>query len=84
MRDEVLPKVGAQDMDTSGYQVSDLDGSEFYWETDQLDVDDVLRPGIDTPFSPTAVDDLELGGSAESHILLDEKDEKDIAPPTSV
>ena len=30
MRDEVLPSVGGQDMDTSGYQVSDLDDFEFY------------------------------------------------------
>ena len=31
MRDEVFSSVGAQDMDTSGYQVSaDLDDVEFY------------------------------------------------------
>ena len=30
MRDELLSSVGAQDMDTSGYQVSDLDYVEFY------------------------------------------------------
>ena len=29
MRDEVLASVGAQDMDKSGYQVSDLDDVEF-------------------------------------------------------
>ena len=39
MRDEVLPRVGAQDMETSGYQVSDLDDVDFYWENDQLDLD---------------------------------------------
>ena len=32
MRDEVLSSVGAQDMETSGYQVSDLDDMEFYLE----------------------------------------------------
>ena len=32
MKDEVLSSVGAQDMDTSGYQVSDLDNVEFQWE----------------------------------------------------
>ena len=32
LRDEVLSSVGAQDMDTSGHQVSaDLDDIEFYW-----------------------------------------------------
>ena len=67
MRDNVHSSVGAQDLDTSGYQVSsDLDDVEFYWEKDQLDVDAVSRPGIDTPFSPTTFDDLEMGGSAET------------------
>ena len=53
MRDEVLSCVGAQDMATSGYQVSDLDDVEFYRKNDQPDVDAVFRPGIYTPFSPS-------------------------------
>ena len=63
MRDEVLSSVGAQEgLDTSGYQVSaDLHDVEFYRETDHLDVEAVFRPGIDTPVSPTAFDDLEMG-----------------------
>ena len=62
----MLSSVGAQEgLDTSGYQVSaDLKDVEFYWENDQLDVDAVIRPGIDTPFSPTAFDDLEMGSSS--------------------
>ena len=32
MRDEVFSIVGAQDLDSSGYQVSDLDDIEFNWE----------------------------------------------------
>ena len=32
MMDEVLSSVGAQGMDTRGYQVSDLDEVEVYWE----------------------------------------------------
>ena len=86
MRDEVLSSVGAKEgLDTSGYQVSaaDLDDVEFYWENDQLDIDAVFRPGIDTPFSPTAFDDLGMGGLAESHILLDEEEEKENSPPTT-
>ena len=51
----------------------DLDDVAFYWEYDQLDVDAVFRPGIDAPFSPTAFDDLEMGGSAENPILLDRR-----------
>ena len=83
MKDEVLSSVGAQDMDTSEYQVSDLDDVEFYWERDQLDVDNVFRPGIDTLFSPTAFNDLEIGGSAENPILLDEEAEKENSLPTT-
>ena len=50
MRDEVLSSVGAQDLDTSSYQVSNLEDIEFNWEDSQLDLDAVFRPGIDTPF----------------------------------
>ena len=85
MRDEVLSSVGAQKgLDTIGYQVSaDLDDVELYWEIDQLDVDVVFIPGIDTPFSPTAFDDLEMGCSAENPILLDEEEDKENSPPTT-
>ena len=84
MRDEVLSSVGAQDMNTSGYQVSaDLDDVAFYWENDQLDVHAVFRRDIDTPFSPTAFDDLEMGGSAENPILLDGEEDKENSPPTT-
>ena len=61
MREEVLSSVRAQDLDTSSYQVSDLEDIEFNWESSQLDMDAVFRPGIDTPFSPTTFDDLLLG-----------------------
>ena len=82
MRDEVLSSVGAQDLDTSSYQVSDLEDIEFNWEDSQLDLDAVFRPGIDTPFSPTTIDDLLMGdGSVESPILLDEGEHKENAPP---
>ena len=75
--------VGAQDMDTSWYQVSDLNDFEFYWENDQLDVDAPFRPAIYTPFSPKAFDDLEMRGSAENSILLDEEEDKENSPPTT-
>ena len=53
LRDEVLSSVGAQDLDTSSYQVSDLENIEFNWENSQLEMDAVFRTGIDTSFSPT-------------------------------
>ena len=85
MRDEVLSSVGAQEaLNTSRYQeFVDMDDVEFYWENDKMDVDAVFRPGIDTPFSPTAFDDLDMGGSAENPILLDEGEDKENSPPTT-
>ena len=84
MRDEVLSSVGAQDLDTSSYQVSDLEDIEFNWEDSQFDVDAVFRPGIDTPFSPTTFDDLSMGGSVENPILLDEEEDKENSPPSTL
>ena len=86
LRDEVFSSLGAQDMDTSGYQVSaNLDDVKIYWEYNQLVVDSVFRPGIDTPFQPSASDDLEMRVSAENPILLDdEKDKKNSRPATPV
>ena len=83
MRDRVLSGVGARDLDTSSYQVSDLDDIEFNWEGSQLDMDSMFRPGIDTPFSPTVFDDLLMGdGSVENPIVLDEEEGKEKAPST--
>ena len=81
MREEVLSSVGAQDLDTSSYQVSDLEDIEFNWEDSQLDMDAVFRPGTDKPFSPTKFDDLSMGGSVENPIVLDEEEDKENAPP---
>ena len=82
MREEVLSSVAAQDLDTSSYQVSDLEDIEFNWEDSQLDMDALFRPGIDTPFSPTTFDDLLMGdGSVENPIVLDEAEHKENAPP---
>ena len=82
MRDEVLSSVGTQDLDTSSYQVSDLEDIEFNWENSQLEMDAVFRPSIDTPFSPTTFDDLLMGdGSVKNPIVLDEEEDKENAPP---
>ena len=84
MRDEVLSSVGSQEMDTSSYQVSDLEDIKFNWEISQLDMDAVFRPGIDTPFSPTTFEGLSMEGSVENHIVLDEEEDKENAlPPPS-
>ena len=51
IRDEVLSSVGAEDLDTSSYHVSDLEDIEFNWEKSQLDMVSVFRPGIDPFFA---------------------------------
>ena len=53
MRDELLSSVGPQWMDTCGFQVFDLDKVGLHWEKDQMDVDAVVRPGKEKPFSPS-------------------------------
>ena len=84
MREEVLSSVGAQDLDTSSYQVYDLEDIEFIWEIDQLDLNAVFRPGIDIPYSPTTFDDLSMeGSSVENPIVLDEDEDKENAAPST-
>ena len=48
MREEFLSSVGAQDLDNSSYQLTDLEDIDFNWENSELDA--VFRPGIDIPF----------------------------------
>ena len=83
MRYELLFSVCAQDMDTSGYQVFDLQEFEFYCKNDQLDVDAVFRPGLETPFSPTVFDDLEMEVSSENPILLHKEGDTKNSPLTT-
>ena len=47
LRDKVLSTLGAEDMDTSGYQVSDVESIEFLWEDPDLKKDVHFRPGLD-------------------------------------
>ena len=83
MREEVLSSVGAQDWDTSSYQVSDLEDIEFNWEDSHLDMDAVFTPGIDTPFPPNTFDDLSMGRSVENSIVLDKEEDKENSPPAA-
>ena len=43
-------------------------------------MDEMFRPGIDTLFSPTMLDDLSMEGSVENPIVLDEEEDKENAP----
>ena len=84
MREEVLSSVGAQDTDTSGYELSDLEDIEFSWEDPAVDMDSVYRPGIDTPFSPSIFDDFQMQGStATNPIKVDDGENKENSAPTT-
>ena len=85
MREEVLSSVGAQETDTSGYELSDLEDIEFNWEDPALDMDSVYRPRYDTPFFPSIFDDFQIEGStaANPKIVDDEKDKENSAPTTT-
>ena len=63
MREEVFSSVGAQDTDTRGYELSDLEDIEFSWEDPAVDMDSVYLPGIDTPFPHPSLTILRWGQS---------------------
>ena len=55
MREEVLSNVGAQDTNTRGYELSDLEHLEFSGEDPAVDIDSVYRPAA----NPIILDDAE-------------------------
>ena len=82
MREDVLSSVGAQDTDTRGYELSDLQVFEFSWEDPAVDMGSVYRPGIESPFSPSIFDDFQLEGSAAANpIIVDDEEDKEISAP---
>ena len=84
MREEVLSSVGAQDTDTRGYELSDLEDIEFIWEDPAVDMDIVCRLEIDTPFFPPIFDDFQMEGStAANPIIVDDEEDKEILAPTT-
>ena len=84
MREEVLSSVGAQDTDTSGYELSDLEDIEFSWDDPAVDMDSFYQPGIDTPFSPSIFDDFQMEGStATNPIIVDDEEDKENSAPTT-
>ena len=81
MQDEVLSTVGAKDIDSSGYQMSDLDDIEFHWDDPVLDMDAVFLPGKDTLFSHSMYTNFQMGSMSENTILIDEEKDKGNSPP---
>ena len=83
MREEVLSSVGAQDTDTSGYELSDIEDIEFSWKDPAVDMDSVYRPRIDTPFFPSICDDFQIEGSTAANPVLVDEEYKENSPPTT-
>ena len=84
MRGEVLSSVGAQDTDTRGYELSDLEDIDFSWEDSAVDMDSVYWPGFDTPLSPSFFDDFQMEGStAANPIEVDDYENKENSAPTT-
>ena len=78
MRDDVLASVGRQDMDKSGYQVSDLEDVQFHWEDRDLNIDAVLPWHR---YSLFPFNDFEMVSMAEDEILIDEVQDNENSPP---
>ena len=81
MPDEVLSSVGAQNLDTIGYQVSDPEDIEFHWKDPDLNMDAGFQQSIDTPFFPSNFNNFETGSTAQNTILIDEEQNKENTPP---
>ena len=84
MREEVHSIVVAQDTDTRGYELFNLEDIDFSWEDPALDMDSVYRPGIDTPSSPSIFDDFQMEGSTGANpIIVDDEEDKENSAPTT-
>ena len=85
MREEVLSSVGAQDTDTRGYELSDLEDIQFSSEDPAVVMDSVYRPGFDTLFSPSIFDDFQMDGSTAANPIIvdDDQDNENSAPTTT-
>ena len=83
MREEVLSSVGAQDTDTRGNKLSDLEDIEFSWEDAAADMEEVCQPGIEIPFSQSIFDDFQMGLTAANPTIVDDEEEKKNSAPTT-
>ena len=80
MRDQVLSNV--VEMETSGYQLFDLEDIEFRCATPVLNVDTVFPPNIYTPVSPSLSNGSEMGSVVKNPILSDNEEDRENSPTT--
>ena len=83
MREEVLSSVEAQDTDTKGHEVSDLEDIESSCEYPPFDMDSIYRPRIDTPFSPSVLDYFQRVSTGANPILVEDEEDKEKSAPTT-
>ena len=83
LREEVFSSVGAQDTDTRGHELSDLEDIEFSWEDPALGMDSVYRPGFDTLFSPSILDNFQIRSTAANPIIVGDEEDKENSAPTT-
>ena len=70
LRDEDLSSLAEQDMNTSGYQVSDLEDIKFHWENLYLDVDAFFHTRIDILSLPQTFEVFRIGPLFEKPNLI--------------
>ena len=81
MRDEALLRGGAQDMDNNGYQVSELDIIEFYWEMISWILTWSLDRALIALFHPERLMTWSWEVQSKNLILLNEEEDKENSPP---
>ena len=81
---ETLRTVVAQCMDTSGYQVFDLEDSDFHWEDPYLNTHTDSQTGLDYHLQPSCFKDFEMVSLVANPILIDnDEDNENSSPPPS-
>ena len=78
-------EVREEDMEASGYELSDLEYIEFFGESPQVVLDAAFGKEIGTLFSSTVFNNTEMGGggSSETPNVLDEEEDKENSPSTT-
>ena len=63
-------------METSGYQMLDLEDVQFYWEELVSNIDAVFQPIIASPFSHSTFNGFKMSSKAEEPILIYKEQDK--------
>ena len=84
MREEVFSWAGAQEKVISGYEFSDMDDIEFFWENPQLEVGVVFKSRFHSPLPVKTFGCLEIRGFLENAIILDSEEDKRNSPYTTL